>query len=335
ITSFILRPHDKKKLPPFHPGQYLTFSLTAGDWPKPMIRCYSLSDCHQPDCYRVSIKRIDKNPAIAQSHDGRVSNHFHQKIQPGAIIDVKAPSGQFFLDITKSPPIVLIAGGVGLTPLLSMLNAVVATGSKREVWLFYGVRDGSHHIMREHLAQLALENENINLRVCYSSPRTDDVRGRDYHHHGRVTIDLLRAELPSSNYRYFICGPADMMKQATAGLKAWGVPENHINYEAFGAATVKNVASPGVVKPDRAMKIEFARSGKVLDWDYQSESLLDFAENHGILIESGCRAGNCGTCLTAVKSGDVEYVTEPGEQPESGSCLTCISVPKADLKLDA
>ena len=335
ITSFILRPHDKKNLPPFHPGQYLTFSLADGNWSKPLIRCYSLSDCHRPDCYRVSIKRIDGNPDIPKSHPGRVSNHFHQMIQPGAIVDVKAPSGQFYLDITKSPPIVLIAGGVGLTPLLSMLNAVAETGSKREVWLFYGVRDGFHHIMREHLAQLALENENINLRVCYSSPRPDDAEGRDYHHQGRVTIDLLKAELPSSNYRYFICGPANMMKQMTADLKAWGVPANHINYEAFGAATVKNVAATAIEKPATALKVEFTRSGKVLDWDYESESLLDFAESHGIPIDSGCRAGNCGTCLTAVKSGDVDYVTEPGEPPETGSCLTCISVPKADLKLDA
>ena len=113
------------------------------------------------------------------------------------------------------------------------------------------------------------------------------------------------------------------------------MPANHINYEAFGAATVKNVAATAIEKPATALKVEFTRSGKVLDWDYESESLLDFAESHGIPIDSGCRAGNCGTCLTAVKSGDVDYVTEPGEPPETGSCLTCISVPKADLKLDA
>lgn len=334
ICSFILKPHDKKPLPPYYPGQYLTFSLQTPDSSRPVIRCYSLSDSHAPDHYRVSIKRIDAKPDIPQSHPGKASNHFHKAIRPGSILDVKAPSGQFYLDITKSPPVVLIAGGVGLTPLLSMLNALVAAGSKREVWLFYGVTDGSHHIMKDHLNRLALENENINLRVCYSTPRPEDREGEDYHHAGRVDVALMKQVLPSSNYRYYICGPAGMMRQITEDLKAWGVPEKHVQYEAFGAATVKNVA-PQTIQPGQTVRIEFTRSGKVLDWDHECESLLDFAENNGIAIDSGCRAGNCGTCLTALKEGDVDYVTEPGEKPEAGSCLACISVPKGDLRIDA
>lgn len=335
ICSFILRPHDKKPLPPFYPGQYLTFSLQLPESSRPLIRCYSLSDCHHPDHYRVSIKQIDGDPSIPGSHPGKASNHFHKTIRKGTIVDVKAPTGQFYLDITKSPPVVLIAGGVGLTPVLSMLNALVAAGSKREVWLFYGVRDGSHHVMREHLNRIALENENINLRVCYSQPRDEDRLGEDYHHAGRVDVALLRSELPSSNYIYFICGPAGMMRTITADLKEWGVPERHVHYEAFGAATVKKVAPSQPATSSATFKVEFTRSGKMLDWDGSAESILDFAESNGIAIDSGCRAGNCGTCLTAVKEGEIEYVTEPGDKPESGSCLACISVPKGDLKLDA
>ena len=83
------------------------------------------------------------------------------------------------------------------------------------------------------------------------------------------------------------------------------------------------------------IEVSFSRAGKTLKWDTEAESLLDFAEDNGIVIDAGCRAGNCGTCITAIKSGEVTYINEPGEPPEAGSCLTCIAVPKANLTLDA
>ena len=126
-----------------------------------------------------------------------------------------------------------------------------------------------------------------------------------------------------------------MMRTITADLKEWGVPDRHIHYEAFGAATVKKVAPSQPATSSATFKVEFTRSGKLLEWDGSAESILDFAESNGIAIDSGCRAGNCGTCVTAVKEGEIEYVTEPGDKPESGSCLACITVPKGNLKLDA
>jgi ferredoxin len=83
------------------------------------------------------------------------------------------------------------------------------------------------------------------------------------------------------------------------------------------------------------IEVEFVRAGKTLKWDTAAESLLDFAEENGIVIDSGCRAGNCDTCITAIKAGEVTYINEPGDPPEAGSCLTCIAVPKANLTLDA
>jgi ferredoxin len=81
--------------------------------------------------------------------------------------------------------------------------------------------------------------------------------------------------------------------------------------------------------------VEFNASGKTVSWAADSESLLELAETNGIAIDSGCRAGNCGTCVTAIKSGEVDYINEPGEAPEDGSCLACIAVPKSNLSLDA
>jgi ferredoxin-NADP reductase len=330
ICSFHLAPHDGKPLPTFLPGQYLTFQLKVPGQPKPLVRCYSLSE--RPgisDRYRVTIKRVPK---------GVVSNHFHDHLNVGDIVDVKAPSGQFILDLQQSTPVVLIAGGVGITPVLSMLNAIANGGCRREVWFFYGVRNGQEHAMKKHLKELASMHPSLHLNVCYSDV-TDEDRGAtppSFQHGERVSVDLLQKVLPSSDFSFYICGPPPMMEAMIAGLKTWGVPEERIFFEAFGAATVKRPAlqAPGSTTT-QALKIQFGKSGKTCAWRADAGSLLELAEKEHIPIDSGCRAGNCGTCLVAIKSGEVKYLKEPGFAVEAGSCLTCISVPKTALVLDA
>ena len=160
--------------------------------------------------------------------------------------------------------------------------------------------------------------------------------GEDYHHAARVSVELLKSLLPSSNYSYYTCGPATMMDQITQDLRDWGVPKDHIHYEAFGPATVKSVSK---AIPEAAtgseLEVAFSRSGKTLVWDGTHPSLFEFAEANGVMIDSGCRAGNCGTCLTAIRSGKIEYLSEPGAPIEEGSCLACIAVPQSKLNLDA
>ena len=336
VHSFYLTPHDGKPLPPFHPGQFLTFQLKIPDQPKPVIRCYSLSDSpNHPDRYRVSIKRVQPPRETPDAPPGLSSSFFNDSLREGDILDVKAPSGHFYLDPGKDSAAVLIGGGIGITPVLSMLNTICESDSKRETWFFLGVNNHADHIMKDHLEQLNWEHDNLHLHVCYAHPGEDDVEGKDYQHEGWVGVDLFRKVLPSNNCEFFVCGPPPLMDSVTTGLKEWGVPDEHINFEAFGPATVKKKRSQ--VEPSAAGEIEvsFARAGKTLKWDSAAESLLDFAEDNGIVIDSGCRAGNCGTCITAIKSGEVSYINEPGEPPEAGSCLTCVAVPKANLTLDA
>ena len=336
ITSFYLAPHDGKELPEFLPGQFLTFQIPVPTQPHPVIRCYSLSDSpFHPERYRVSIKRVPAPRNEPTAPPGLVSNYFHDFLNENDIVDVKAPSGHFHLSMTKKFPVVLLAGGVGITPLLSMLNAITEMGSQREVWFFLGVRNKKDHVMKEHLEMVARENENVHLRVFYSAPGETDVLDEDYHVKGRVNVENLKTILPSSNFDYYICAPPPMVKDLRKDLAEWGVPEKNIHFEAFGPATVKGCkAEPGKASGVK-INIQFEKSGKTLVWDSKSESLLDFAELNGISIDSGCRAGNCGTCLTAIKHGKVELVGEPGSEPEAGSCLTCISIPKEDLTLDA
>ncbi len=335
VCSLYLAPHDGKPLPPFLPGQYLTFQLRIPETDSPTIRCYSLSDCHHDNHYRVTVKRLppEDKPELPP---GLSSAFFHDQVQEGDILDIQAPRGRFHLDPSKNHPVVLIGGGIGLTPVLSILNGIVASGSKRETWFFYGVRNGLEHVMKEHLERVARERENVRLHVCYSEPTASDVEGRDYLHGERVTVHLLKRLLPSNNYEFYTCGPPPMMNQVIEELLAWGVPESRIHYEAFGPATIKRVTHTEVpVAGIPSFKVTFARSGKECAWDPAAASLLDFAAANGVRIDSGCRAGKCGTCVTAVRSGQFSYRIDPGAVVGPGTCLTCISVPKADLVLDA
>jgi len=337
ISSFYLSPHDSKRLPRFKPGQYLTFKLNIPGNPKPVIRCYSLSDSpNHSDHYRITIKRLSAPSNKPDLPNGLVSTYFHDRLKEGDILDVKAPSGKFFLDLSVDFPMVLVGGGVGITPILSMLKGVTESQSKREVWLFYGVPGGSHHIMKEYLAQLSGEFDNLHLQVCYSKPTDHDVPGKEYHHAGHITVELFKRVLPANNYEFYICGPPSMMESLTQDLLSWGVPTDKIFFEAFGPATVKRVtAAPMLLEETPGIDVIFAKSGKKCPWNPKAGSLLDFAESNGITIDFGCRAGNCGTCLTAIKGGEVTYLTDPGTMPEAGSCLTCISVPKGHVTLDA
>ncbi len=336
VYSFYLAPHDGKALPAFKPGQYLTFLLDVPGRDKPVVRCYSLSDCHRKDFYRVTIKKASAPPDQPEHPPGIASHHFCDTLKEGDILNVKAPSGHFFLDLQKPTPVVLISGGVGVTPMLSMANAILESGSKREVWFFFGARNGDEFIQRDHLLKLDAEHDNFHLHVCFSKPRPTEEIGRDFQHAERVSVKLMKQLLPSNNFEYYLCGPGAFMKSITDDLTAWGVPDSSVFFEAFGPATVKkNAPKVAVDISAPALQVTFSRTGKVTAWNPQLGSLLDLADEMGIKIESGCRAGNCGSCLVAIKSGDVAYVSEHGAASEDGSCLTCICKPKTNLVLDA
>jgi ferredoxin-NADP reductase len=338
VRSFYLEPHDSKPLPGFRPGQYLTFRLPSLNRYGQLIRCYSLSDHPQPTHYRVTIKRAlppRGNPAV---DSGLGSGFFHDQIDVNDILDLRAPAGNFFLDPADPEAVVLVGCGIGLTPIYSMLATLVHAKSRRTVWFYYGVRNGGEHLFRSELAAIARDNPHIHLRICYSQPRPEDRLGEDYHVHARVTVDLLKSELPSNNFHFYYCGPSLMMESMTNGLKDWGVPASHLHFETFGPLSVQRVskavagAQPFVTQQKF---VTFRKSGTAVPWDGSHATLLDLAEQAGVVIPSGCRTGNCGTCVVALQEGDVTYIQPPGTPPEARTCLTCIAQPKGDLVLDA
>jgi ferredoxin-NADP reductase len=339
ICSFYLVPVDGKLLPDFRPGQFLTFRFSLEDSVahqlKTVVRCYSLSDAPRPDYYRISIKRI---PAPADRPDappGLASSFFHDHVQENSRILVKPPSGHFHLMEDEPLPIVLIGGGIGITPMLSILNTVLEDQKNREIWLYYGVSNGGEHVMKEHLQTLARAHNNFHLHVCYSVPNENDLEGVDYQHSCRVSIPLLRTTLKLMRYQFYVCGPKSMMESLVPGLEDWGVDSDDIYYESFGPASLIKHKKAPISATTQPVTVIFSQSGKSIPWDFAADSLLEFAEANDIEVESGCRAGSCGSCQTAMKAGEVDYNQEPDADVVPGHCLLCISTPKGDLTLDA
>jgi uncharacterized protein len=320
--SFYLVPSDGQPLPPFEPGQYLTFRLPVDTQRKPIVRCYSLSERPREDYYRVTIKLTDK---------GQGSSYFHRHIQVGSTLAVQAPQGAFFLDPSDQLPIVLVAGGVGITPILSMANSIIHNRSERPVYLFAGFRNSSEHPCREQLA-LLLEQKNFRCDVSYSRPLNTDRTSHDYSHPGHITIVRLRQLLPSNNFRFYICGPPAMMEDLVPGLYQWGVPEKHVHFEAFGPASIQGLKKNLHFTP---CQVGFARGKNELTWKGGFASLLDFATAEDVVLDSGCRAGNCGACVVKVLEGKVAHTKTPGVPLGADECLTCIGVPESDVVLDA
>jgi ferredoxin-NADP reductase len=343
-------PEDGQPLPVFLPGQFLTFRLDTetNGVTEQIVRCYSLSDAPSPATYRISVKRV--LPPIGSAFPpGRSSTFIHDHLAVGSLLQVRAPSGHFYIERSNTP-VVLIAGGIGITPLLSMLNWCLAEQPAREIWLFYGVRNASEAVMTVHLEALAAAHSNFHLRCCWSDALPEDVAGQDHYRCGRIGVDLLRFELPLKPYHFYICGPTPMMASLVPALGDWGVPDGRIHFEAFGPAsiqrkqeaanTVANLAANHTTSSpsgasEASIVVTFAKSGKQLPWQTARTTLLEFAEANGISVDSGCRAGSCGTCQTTIREGEVTYRQQPDYDPDPGTCLVCCCTPKTSVTLEA
>ncbi|MDO9327872.1 MAG: 2Fe-2S iron-sulfur cluster-binding protein [Pseudomonas sp.] len=347
VCSFYLVPEEKQPLPPFLPGQFLTFQLdipSLAGGTQAVIRCYSLSDAPHAGHYRISVKRASP-PIGSQVPPGRSSNYFHDHVAVGSLLQVRAPAGHFYLDPSDAP-VVLIGGGIGITPMLSMLNWCLTAQPGRELWLFYGVRNRAELVMQTQLQALAAQHANFHLHLCLSKPQAGELgehrSGPVLYHRSRVDVALLRRLLPLKPYHFYLCGPTSMLQSLVPALEDWGVPEGRIHFEAFGPASIPRkkpasgtrAAAQGDAKQDAVM-VSFAKSGKQVAWDPAMGSLLEFAENHGIAVSSGCRAGACGSCQTPIRAGEVAYAQAPDFDPEPGSCLLCVCTPKTDVTLEA
>ncbi len=342
--SFYLQPVDGQPLPDFRPGQYLTFRLDLGTGAVPcaaasrtLTRCYSLSDGPSPAHYRITIKRMPAPAEQPAERPGLASTHFHDHVQVGDVLRVKAPAGHFFIDPDPDVPVVLIGGGIGITPMMSMLRWCVQHQPQRPVHLFYGLRSSRDHAFKRVLEDLATSAPSLRLHVVYSRPGAEDLLGRDYQHLGHVEVDLLRRTLPHGRHQFYVCGPAAMMQTLVPALADWGVATADIHYEAFGPASVKVPGLPGepLTAAAASFEVKLQRSGRTLTWNGQETSLLEFVERHGVEVASGCRSGGCGSCETRLLEGRVHYPQAPDHEVAPGHCLLCVGRPASALVLEA
>jgi uncharacterized protein len=338
-TSVYLLPADRKSIPSFRPGQHITLRLSVPGLNKPITRCYSLSDSPSAGQYRVSVKEAQPSAACRESGCGSASHYINHLLRVGQTVGIKAPAGEFFLNEESDRLVVLLAGGIGITPMVSMINHLAEKNSCRSMLLVHGVRHGQDHPFKHQLRELCESRENFYLVNCYSQPQATDQPGVDFQVRGQVSIAVLKKILQGPAAEFYLCGPPSFMKSLYAGLLEWGVDPADIHYEAFGSASLKtsSTESPeknqaGLVQPKTAT-VTFARTGMTVNWRGE-QSLLALAESQQIPVDSGCRAGSCGSCCVPVLAGQVEYPAGLTPDCPAGHCLMCIAHPKGAVQLD-
>lgn len=222
IKSFYFKAKDGSKLPKYKPGQFLNFKIKTEDHAiKDVKRAYSLSDSPNGEFYRVSVKKID---------GGLMSSYLFDKLEVGDIIEARMPMGIFILneELPKETPLVLLSGGIGITPLISML---LANAGEREIHFVQAMQNSNIHPFKEETSAVC-KNHNIKNTVFYSNPLEIDEITKDYDVLGFVTKEWIAENLPL-NADFYFCGPLVFMKMLEKYLLELGVSADRINYERF------------------------------------------------------------------------------------------------------
>jgi anaerobic selenocysteine-containing dehydrogenase/ferredoxin-NADP reductase len=321
-VSILLARPDGGLLPPYQPGQFLTVALDEASAAEGCVRSYSLSGDGREACaqYRVSVKKVA---------EGLVSSKLVDDLKPGQTILAQLPSGRFVLPLRNEFPVVLVAGGIGITPFMSYLEMLARQPRRPEVWLYYGVRNGQEHAFKARLDALAAQMPELHVVTFYSRPGEGDRIGDGVTHHGRLAAHRFDPSLVARRARFYLCGPDAMMADVVDALVTQGVPRFEIFQERF--VSPRPLAAPSA---DAKHRIRFARSGVELEWTPESGSILDLAEKNGVRIPTGCRVGQCESCFVGVVEGEAACAVA-NEDLEEGGCLTCQAIPLTDMTLDA
>lgn len=333
VLSLTLAAADGAPLPAALPGQFLTVRLPARPAGPPLLRSYSLSGPPDAPAYRISVKR---------EPDGAGSRYLHAAVRVGDDLDVAAPRGAFTLRPGRSP-VLLVSAGVGATPVLAMLHALVTAGSHRQVWWLHGARDGADHAFAAEAAALVEALPDGHRHICFSRPDPGDRAGRDYDTAGRLSPSVLAAlDLPRDADAY-LCGPVGFAEEISAALVARGIDASRVHTEVFGAAPA---GTPGIAAgparrphppagdPGDGPAVAFSRSDLTVRWDARYASLLDLAEACDVPTRWSCRTGVCHSCRTGLLSGGIAYSPDPLEPPAEGSVLVCCARPTGPVALD-
>jgi ferredoxin-NADP reductase/predicted pyridoxine 5'-phosphate oxidase superfamily flavin-nucleotide-binding protein len=323
VRSFLLEPADGGGVAGYATGQYLPIRVQPAGWAEPALRTYTLSDAPDGRRYRISVKREGK---------GGVSDWLHDHLHAGDEIETLTPRGSFSFDEAAERPVAMISAGVGVTPMIAMINSVLVGNGRtrlhKPIRFIHAATDGAHLAFAAHLRRKAELHSNFDLHLVFSRPSADDELGRTHHSEGRIDRALLQRVLPLDDYEVYLCGPPGFMQSVYDALLSLGVRDDRIHFESFGPASIaRRDTSEGVI-------VEFAKSGKTALWRPKAGSLLELAESNGIAPLHSCRSGTCGTCAVGILKGEVDYAEPPVHEIVDGEALICVARPRPGAHLD-
>jgi len=233
ITSFYLLPRDGGDIALFEPGQYVSVKIDLEGDEHTHLRQYSLSDAPGKPYYRISVKR---EGSLAGKPSGKVSGNLHDRVAEGDVLWLSAPAGEFKLEIEGETPVMLLSGGVGLTPMVSMANTLAERQPNRRAAFVHAALNGNTHAMRDAMLQLQEKSPGLSVHYCYAEPTPEDRELERYDKEGVIDASWLKTLLPDPDAVVYLCGPVPFMKAMFAALQSIGVAESRIHYEFFGPA---------------------------------------------------------------------------------------------------
>ncbi len=296
VKTFRFVPLDGGPLPfDYQPGQYLTLTLMIDG--KPVRRSYTIASPPSRNHYiEISVKREGQ---------GLISRYLHDQLREGEIVSINAPAGRFTFAGHEANAIVMIAGGVGITPLMSKVRYLTDRGWPGRIHLLVSARTEADLIFRRELDELQRRHPNLQVTATLTREESKSWIGR----RGRITDGILREVLaPYANCRIHLCGPTEMTEPLIALLKKESVSDERIHHESFASPSRGAAAMPAAgafdVATASAATLEFAKSGKQFD-DLKGRTILEIAEANGIALPYDCRSAVCGQCKTRVLAGNV------------------------------
>lgn len=316
-------------MPAFLPGQHIAVRLHPAEDGAPLIRMYSLCGPQGASSLRIAVKREVNGPG---------GIYMHEQVREGHVLEISAPRGTFTLSEGKGP-LVLLSAGVGITPLLSMLQHVASQDPGRELWWIHSCRNSAYEAFREEIRSLGMQLTAFHRVVIYSSPDDAELSGTDYDLKGHLDLQELQAmQLPIESECY-LCGPPRYLQDIIPALKTIGFTGSNIRTELFGSGP--EPLAGGGKAPHLPLEnvgqgpfVTFSKSKISFRWHPRFGSLLEAAEACDVPVTWSCRMGVCHRCETGVIDGQVTYSPDPLDPPADGKVLICCSVPLGPVDLD-
>jgi len=329
VKTFRLLPTSSDRVLPFTfvPGQFLNVAFWIGG--ARMNRSYSISSAPtQREYVEVTVRREPR---------GAVSRHIVDLLRVGSLIEASGPVGKFTFDGTEAESIVLIAGGVGITPMMSIARYLTELAWAGDIFFLYACKAPTDFIFAKELAALQQANSRLHVTIAMSRPEGADWKGT----RGHINKELLAQAVPNiASRRIHLCGPPAMMDAIKAALIELGAPPEQVRTETFGATKPTPVpagTTSAPAAPATGPLVTFSTNNKLAKIK-AGQTVLELSEELGIGIQNSCRVGTCGICKVKMTSGEVEMAVQDAldeGDKASGMILACQAKPTSDIAVEA